>query len=193
MKKLFGFLLLAMFAYVLYSGYSMWTYSTNYPPEHTDAAIVLGAAAYHDDPSPVFEERIKHGLKLYEDEYVDKLVFTGGKGSGAAYAEAEVAKMYAIEHGVPENDIVIETSSTITEENLKNAKSIGDTSEIDSYTIVSDPFHTKRALAMAHNLDMNAIASPTKTSRYRSLETKVPFFLREWAFYLGYEAASLIR
>ncbi|MYL33629.1 YdcF family protein [Pontibacillus yanchengensis] len=193
MKKIFGFLLLAMFAYVLYSGYSMWTYSTNYPPEHTDAAIVLGAAAYHDDPSPVFEERIKHGLKLYKDDYVDKLVFTGGKGSGAAYAEAEVAKMYAIEHGVPESDIVIETSSTITEENLKNAKSKGDTSKIDSYTIVSDPFHTKRALAMAHNLNMDAIASPTKTSKYKSLETKVPFFLREWAFYLGYEAASFIR
>ena len=30
-----------------------------------DAIIVLGAAAYDARPSPVFEERIRHGLDLY--------------------------------------------------------------------------------------------------------------------------------
>lgn len=32
----------------------------------TDAAIVLGAAAWGDEPSPVFRERINHAIWLYE-------------------------------------------------------------------------------------------------------------------------------
>ncbi|MFC0525558.1 YdcF family protein [Pontibacillus salicampi] len=193
MKKIFILLFLTIFIYVAYTGYSMWNFSKPYPPEKTDAAIVLGAAAYYDDPSPVFEERIKHGIKLYEDGYVDSLIFTGGKGDGAAYAEAEVAQRYAIENGVPAEDIYIETASKITEQNLENAKGIGTDDTFNEYTIVSDPFHTKRAVAMARELEMDAIASPTETSAYQSLETKLPFFIREWAFYVGYQASALFR
>lgn len=193
MKKIFILLFLTIFIYVAYTGYSMWNFSKPYPPEKTDAAIVLGAAAYYDDPSPVFEERIKHGIKLYEDGYVDSLIFTGGKGDGAAYAEAEVAQRYAIENGVPAEDIYIETASKITEQNLENAKGIGTDDTFNEYTIVSDPFHTKRAVAMARELEMDAIASPTETSAYQSLETKLPFFIREWAFYVGYQVSSLFR
>lgn len=169
----------------------MWTFTGDANLHHTDAAIVLGAAAYYNQPSPVFKERIKHGLKLYEEGYVDKLIFTGGKGEGAPYAEAEVAKMYAMDQGVPEEDIFIETSSKITEENLKNAKRIGQENGLDTFTIVSDPFHTKRSVAMAKHMEINAVASPTQTSAYKSLETKLPFFFREWAVYLGYEANAL--
>ena len=43
-----------------------------------DAIVVLGAAAYDTRPSPVFTERIRHGIDLYERGYARALVFTGG-------------------------------------------------------------------------------------------------------------------
>ncbi|QHE53516.1 YdcF family protein [Pontibacillus sp. HMF3514] len=191
MKKLLQLLLLLVLVYVGYAGYSIWTFTGNDYNKKTDAAIVLGAAAYYDKPSPVFQERINHALKLYKNNKVDHLIFTGGKGDGAQYAESEVAKMYAIRNGVPKKDISIETASKITEQNLDEAKKLGEKKGFETYRLVSDPLHLKRAMAMARDRNMDVHASPTQTSAYKSLETRVPFFLREWMFYLGYEASVI--
>jgi energy-coupling factor transporter ATP-binding protein EcfA2 len=56
-----------------------------------DAAIVLGAAVYTDRPSPVFEERIRHGVALYKAGRVRLLVMTGGRDPGDRLSEAEAA------------------------------------------------------------------------------------------------------
>ena len=45
---------------------------------HADAAVVLGAAAWGKKPSPVYRERIKEAIALYESGRVRYLVFTGG-------------------------------------------------------------------------------------------------------------------
>src|SRR5919106_5815208 len=46
-----------------------------------DAAVVLGAAVWSVDVSPVFRERINHGIDLYRKGKVRKLIFTGGRGN----------------------------------------------------------------------------------------------------------------
>lgn len=189
MKKLFKLILLIGFIWIIYTGYSIWTFTGDGYEGKTDAAIVLGAAAYHNEPSPVFEERINHALELYDEGKVDGLIFTGGKGDGAQYAESEVAQMYAIRNGIPAEDIFIETVSNITEQNLDEAEEIGENEGFGTYRLVSDPLHMKRAMAIAKDRNMEVYASPTQTSAYKSLETKIPFFLREWIFYMGYEAS----
>ncbi len=70
---------------------------------------------------------------------VKKIIFTGGKTKGSAYSEAEVAQDYAIQHGVNPTDILIEKSSTITNENLKFAQPLYDSIQAKSALIVSDP------------------------------------------------------
>ena len=148
--------------------------------------MVLGAAAWEDEPSPVLRERINHSIWLYENDYVDKIIFTGGNGEGDQYAESEVARDYAIKNNVNAEDILIETTSKITEENLKYAYEIAVEENFDTFTIVSDPLHMKRAILMAKNIGMEAYSSPTQSSVYKSLNSKVPFFLRELFFYTGY-------
>src|SRR5687767_4853100 len=49
-----------------------------------DAAIVLGAAVWTTQVSPVFRERINHGIDLYRNGKVRKLIFTGGQGTRAS-------------------------------------------------------------------------------------------------------------
>ena len=89
-----------------------------------DAIIVLGAAAYDTRPSPVFEERIRHGLDLYRRGYAPVLLFTGGYGNGARFAESQVARRYALRHEVPDSAILIESRSRNTQENLEQARAL---------------------------------------------------------------------
>lgn len=172
--------------FVCYAAISIWSFSSNNELVKTDAAVVLGAAVWNDEPSPVFRERINHAIWLYENDYVDKIIFTGGKSEGNELAESEIARAYAIQNGVNATDILIETKSTITEENLKFAFEVGSAHNLSTYTIVSDPLHMKRAMLMAEDVGMDAYSSPTQSSAYETLKSKVPFFIRELVFYVGY-------
>ncbi|WP_106766170.1 YdcF family protein [Paenibacillus faecalis] len=186
-------LLILLFLYVLYTAYVIWSYGQQTGPAQAEAAIVLGAAVTEGKPSPVLKGRIDHALMLYDAGSVEKLIFTGGSGSEGEISEAEAAQKYAISNGVNSEDILIETTSTITEENLYNAKIIAEQAGISSFLIVSDPLHMRRAMLMAEDLEMRAYPSPAVNSAYKSWKTKLPFLLREMFFYIGYQAVSPFR
>lgn len=57
----------------------------------------------------------------------------------------------------------------------------------DTAIIVSDPLHMKRALLLARDAGIKGYSSPTPTTRYQSLKTKMPFLAREVFFYVGYK------
>ena len=151
-----------------------------------EVAIVLGAATENGEVSPVYRERLNHGIWLYQNQYVDYLIFTGGVGEGNTQSDAFAAKEYAVEKGIPANAIFLEERSTITEENLKYAKEIMEENSWNTALIVSDPLHMKRAMLMAKDFGIESYSSPTPTSMYRSLKTKLPFLVREEFFYIGY-------
>jgi len=189
-KKLILKLAITIIALVLvfftYSGVSIWIFGNQVQLVKSDVAVVLGAAAWDSEPSPVFRERINHAIWLYENGFVDNIIFTGGKGDGDMYAESEVARDYAIRHNVSAEHIYLETKSKITEENLTYAYEIAAENNFTTFTIVSDPLHMKRAMLMAKQTGMDAYSSPTQSSVYKSLNSKIPFFLRELFFYVGY-------
>jgi uncharacterized SAM-binding protein YcdF (DUF218 family) len=153
-----------------------------------DAAVVLGAAVWDDEPSPVFRERLNHALNLYAEGRVETLIFTGGVGIGQPNeaAEAEVARKYALAGGVSETAILTETASHTTGQNLAGAQRLAEEHGLERLLIVSDPLHMKRAVTMARDLGMDAHPSPTPTTRYRSFRPKALFLLRETYFYLSY-------
>jgi uncharacterized SAM-binding protein YcdF (DUF218 family) len=155
-----------------------------------DAAVVLGAAVYRDRPSPVLRERINHAIALYEQGLVSKIIFTGGLGSRDTLTEAEVSANYAMALGVPIDAILLEMESTTTRENLANAQKIAAENNINSFLIVSTPFHMKRALAIADDLGMDAHTSPTRTTRWISWISKSRAYAREvivFALYLLFD------
>lgn len=159
----------------------------------SDVAIVLGAGTASGDVSPVYRERINHGIWLYQNGYVDYLIMTGGIGEGNSSSDAYTAKQYAVSQSVPEHVIFIEEQSTITEENLEYAKIIMEENSFETAIVVSDPLHMKRAMLMANDYGINACSSPTPTTMYKSLKTKIPFLLREEFFYIGYSIVRMFR
>jgi uncharacterized SAM-binding protein YcdF (DUF218 family) len=148
-----------------------------------DVVIVLGAAAYDARPSPVFEERIRHGIDLYTRGLAPRIIFTGGFGTGARFAESEVAKRYALRHGVAQDAILIETRSRTTRQNLQQAAVLMQEHGMRRAIIVSDPLHMARALRLARESGIRALGSSTPTTRFRSWETRWKFLLQEVYFF----------
>ena len=171
---------------IAYSAGSIYIYGSSKSTIKADAAIVLGAAVWGNQPSPVFRERINHAIKLYKTGDVQRLIFTGGQGESNEPAEAIVAKQYAQSQGVPESAILTETQSRTTKQNLYYSKQVAATHQLSRFLIVSDPLHMKRSVLMARSLGMDAYPSPTLTTRYRSLKSQFGFLVRETYFYFVY-------
>ncbi|MCI5891929.1 MAG: YdcF family protein [Clostridiales bacterium] len=174
-------------AYIAGNVISICSFSTIDQKCKSDVAIILGASTSNGEVSPVYRERINHGIDLYNEGYVDKLIVTGGMGKGNDRSDAYTAKQYAVSQGIPETDILTEDVSTITQENLENSKVIMDENEWNTAIIISDPLHMRRTMLLAEDAGINAYSSPTKTSRYVSLKTQIPFLAREVFFYIGYK------
>jgi len=164
----------------------IYRYSSASDALPADAAIVLGAAARNGQPSPVFEERIKHAIDLYNAGRVNSLLFTGGVGKDEQVAESMVAKAYAVGRGVAEKDIFCETQSRITYENLRGAKAIIEKQHLGRVLVVSDPLHLRRAMTMAQDLGLDAHPSLTPTSRYISWKSRTGFLWSETCYYATY-------
>lgn len=166
-------------ATVLWTGKEIRDFGEVRSTKSADAAIVLGAAVANSRPTPVFQGRIDHALRLYRQGRVEKILFTGGVGAGDSVAESEAAKRYAIANGVPEGDLLLEKRSKTTYENLLFASRLGHEQGLRTFLIVSDPLHMRRAMDMAADLGMTAEPSPTDSSRYRTTKSRGRFLRRE--------------
>ena len=186
LKKIPLCLAVLLLGYLLFHAVSIWRYAKNDETRPADAAIVLGAAADESGPSPVYAERLNHGIWLYRQGYVQKLILTGGTAAGNTRSDAAIGAAYVLAQGIPAEDVLLEQMSTITEENLNYALSIMQQEDLQSALIVSDPLHMKRAMLLAEDIGIPAFSSPTPTTRYRSLWPKLQFLGRELFFYVGY-------
>ncbi|HEY9282450.1 MAG TPA: YdcF family protein [Pyrinomonadaceae bacterium] len=189
MKKIAKAVLLISSALVLAAGLvalSIYSYGDVRPDATADAAIVLGAAVWGAEVSPVFRERINHGNDLYRGGRVRKLIFTGGRGNRGEPTESSAARRYALQRGIPAADILIEEKSHTTYENILYAKELADARGLRKVLIVSDPLHMKRALLMARDIGLSAEPSPTPSTRYQGTGSQASQLARETFYYIGY-------
>ena len=130
--------------------------------QRADAIIVLGSAV---DPggraSPSLNARIQRAIELYRAGYAPRLILCGGVGYNPP-SEAEVMRRISVSAGVPAEAIVLEDRSRSTEQSLANAKAIMDARGWRTALIVSAPYHLLRAEIIAHDLGMDASASPAR-------------------------------
>ena len=76
-----------------------------------------------------------------------------------------------------------ETSSQTTLQNLQQAQPLLNSLGAKRVLLVSDPLHMRRAVVLARQLGINAHPSPTPSSRYVSLGSRLGFLARETWFY----------
>ena len=157
------------------------------------AIIVLGAAQYDGRPSPVLRARLDHAVALWHRGLAPRLIVTGGRRAGDRTSEAATGRRYAVQHGVPDSAILMESEGRTTAESLRAAaallaelerttgKSQASTAPATTHEpadevsvpggpparsaiLVSDPFHMLRLGILARRYGIVAYTSPTRTS-----------------------------
>lgn len=186
-------IILAILIGIIATAVSIWNYGKKDEKQSADVAIVLGAALSYNTVSPVYRERINHAITLYNEGYVKYVILTGGTGEGNIYSDAFIAMEYARSKGLPEEAILLEEKSTVTEENIIYSKEIMEQNNLKTAIIVSDPLHMKRAMKMAKNNNLTAFSSPTPTTMYKTTKTQLPFLARELFLYVGYSIISIFK
>ena len=151
-----------------------------------ECAIVLGAAAWHDKPSPVLRERLNHAITLFKNRRIKFLILTGGYGKGAEFSESEVGLEYCVTQGIPRENIRVERESLNTIDNLREAQTIMKDEGWVTALLISDPWHLKRARRMASDIDLTVYVSATPSSRFQSFGARSKFLFGEFALYHCY-------
>jgi uncharacterized SAM-binding protein YcdF (DUF218 family) len=128
----------------------------------TDAIVVLGAAQFWGKPSPVLEARLGHAQSLYADDVAPRIITVGGKQPGDNTTEAQAGKSWLAGNGVPRSSVVAVREGSDTLTSLTAVAELMAEKGWTSATIVTDPAHEARSLAMARALGIEAHGSPTQ-------------------------------
>jgi uncharacterized SAM-binding protein YcdF (DUF218 family) len=110
------------------------------------------------------ESRIDQAVKLYKNHYAPKILMSGGIDKGTTVSEAETMKTIAEKDGIPAADILVETKSTSTYQNLALSKKILNKTGLRSAIIVTDPSTNARAGLVASKLHYSYSLSPDMNS-----------------------------
>jgi uncharacterized SAM-binding protein YcdF (DUF218 family) len=156
--------------------------------DHADAIVVLGAAQYDGDPSPVLRGRLDHVVLLWQQGRADRVITLGSKQPGDRTTEAEAGRDYLVRQGVPADSVVAIPEGHTTFESMQAAAAYMHEHDMSSAFLVSDPWHNARLKAMAHDLDITGYASATWTSGAQTEQTRGEGYVRETFAYLYYLA-----
>ena len=127
-----------------------------------DCILILGAGIWGDKPSPMLQDRLDEGIKLYNEGIAPKIIMSGDHGR-EEYDEVNIMKEYAIEQGVPSEDIFMDHAGFSTYESIYRAKEIFDA---DNIVIVTQEYHLYRALYIADKLNINAYGVNSDPRKY---------------------------
>lgn len=159
-----GAVVLVLFLYLSVTFVQVWLASRRDDTRSSQAIIVLGAAQYNGVPSPVLAARLDHAILLYRDHVAPVIVVTGGKQPGDRFTEAGASADYLHSHEIPESAILRETTGRTSWESLEAAARFLDDRHLRRVVLVSDPYHSERIEAIAHQVGLDAVTSPTRTS-----------------------------
>ena len=130
--------------------------------EDIDCILVLGAGIWGDRPSPMLEDRLLQAISLYENNVSAKIIMSGDHGR-KEYDEVNIMKDFAIEKGVPSENIFMDHAGFSSYESVYRAKEIFKAKKI---VIVTQQYHLYRALYIANQLDIEAYGVNSDPRKY---------------------------
>ncbi len=158
-----------------------------------DVIVVLGAAAAAGRPGEVLEARLDHARELYLAGTAPVIVTAGGTGESQDVSEAAAGAAYLTDNGVPAEAVI---AVEVGGDTLSSLQAVRDQAAISGWTsmvLVTDPWHSYRAQAMARDVGLPVTAtSPTHTGPNVTSGERVVFnVVRETAAFIAYRVESL--
>jgi SanA protein len=147
--------ILACNVWVIYSTNSQNYYDIDKLPAK-DVGLVLGTSkhVFGKKENLFFKYRMEAAARLYHEGKV-KMLLVSGNHDSRYYNEPEDMRKALMALDVPSEVIELDYAGFRTADSINNCRKIFGHQQI---TIVSQPFHNVRALFLANNLDVEAIA-----------------------------------
>lgn len=125
-----------------------------------DAIVILGAAQYNGEPSPVLERRLDVALSLWEADTAPKVVTTGSNQPGDVFTEGFAGYRYLRNAGIADDALVVVVDGGDTYESLlATANQLA--ADEQTVIIVTDAYHARRSadIAAEVGLDPTVVAA----------------------------------
>jgi uncharacterized SAM-binding protein YcdF (DUF218 family) len=153
------------------------------PGDAADAVVVLGAPLTPDGAlTAVLEERVAAGVALWRAGAAPILCVTGG---GARHVEADAMAARARELGVPDGALRVERAARTTAENAANVARLLAADQVRRVWLVTQPFHTRRALRCFRRAGLEPRAWHIADSlEYQRPSRAIRWVAREYAAWL---------
>lgn len=130
---------------------------------NVDCIMVLGAGVRSDgSPSPMLEDRILESINIYNNGVANKILMSGDH-STKGYDEVNTMKLYAVEMGIPSEQIFMDHAGFSTYDSIYRAKAIF---QADKIIIVTQKYHLYRALYIANALGIDAYGVASDPRQY---------------------------
>lgn len=142
--------------------------------------IVLGCKLDDWGPSWMLQDRLDKALEYWKDHPEVVVVVSGGQGDNEPDTEAQGMADYLAEHGVPRENMILETLSHNTWQNLSySAKHLEEAGYHikDGVVIVSNGFHLTRAKMLAGRVgfeNVSVLAAPSS-----HIPSRLKMYIRE--------------
>lgn len=134
-----------------------------------DCIIVLGAGVRSDgSPSPMLQDRLNTGIELYENGVSDRILMSGDH-TKKGYDEVNIMKDYAINKGIPSENVFMDHAGISTYDSIYRAKEIFRAEKI---IIVTQEYHLYRALYIAEKLGVEAYGVSADVRAYAGQELR---------------------
>jgi uncharacterized SAM-binding protein YcdF (DUF218 family) len=138
--------------------------------DHADAIVVLGGNM----------ERIHQGIALYKHGLAPELWHTGNTPTrGESIVFAQFAIRLAIEQGVPAQAIHL-LATTSTWEDGQQVISLARERNLESILIVTDWYHSRRALCVLTQQATDRAATEPKPTLYYASTMDIPYGPEDW-------------
>ena len=116
-------------------------------------AMILGARVYDSGSiSHVVRDRAESAMELYHHELADKVLISGDHGQ-RDYDEVNAMKQFAVNNGVPSEDVFMDHAGFSTYETMYRARDIFHAEKV---IIVTQEYHLYRAVYIAEALGLEA-------------------------------------
>ncbi len=130
--------------------------------DNADCILILGAGVRNGKPTPMLRDRLLTGIELYEKGAAKKIIMSGDHGS-SDYDEVNTMRLFAVERGIPEEDIFMDHAGFSTYDSVYRAKKVF---EANNIIIVSQKYHLYRALYISEKLGVKACGVSANLNKY---------------------------
>lgn len=131
--------------------------------EEVEAIVILGCEVREDGTlSFMLRDRLNKGIEVYQKQINCKVIVSGDNRNDSNH-EVDVMKQYMVQHGVSEEDIVMDNAGFSTYDSMYRMKH---TFDISKCIVITQKYHLYRAIYIGNQLGMDTYGVASTGDNY---------------------------